>query len=442
MAAMAALDWALSGPSAAEQEAAKRKMAELEAERARLQALAEEQARKARIGSAGRMREAWDQQDKERRERLQGVFDVFRHFHSIDPFGDFLFHGVPIYRPEGGPLIVRHLDPDGLAARADEWGKALEGAEERAQELWSKMRSQAPAESAGPIGHTVSADQAGLQNPAGASEPGAGAGGTESAPDNPRPTPGGDTPANPLAQQPGSTQPPGATGAAGQSGIGEGTLRYRTGAFGTKGITGIPGAAPVATPLDAKPMDLRFRASDIPQMSGSVPNAGTIRPPPARPIVKTPIDRVAVPSPTIRGPTGDGEVPAVKDTVSQWVEQYQMWRSDPIHREWEGDALLITTLPYLFHVALATGSKMVLPRAANEVEHVYITDEAFRRQIAVDQEIMEDLWDSLTPRQQKKFLRDAEARVRNVIYHIKFPDGFVKDLPCWTSGRPIFTGTP
>lgn len=43
---------------------------------------------------------------------------------TIDPFGDYLFHGVPL-RPADGKLVTRHFDPDGLAVRAEEWSKQM-----------------------------------------------------------------------------------------------------------------------------------------------------------------------------------------------------------------------------------------------------------------------------------------------------------------------------
>lgn len=46
-------------------------------------------------------------------------------FQSINPFGDFLFSGVPITPAPGGKLVTRHLDPTGLAQRAEEWARAL-----------------------------------------------------------------------------------------------------------------------------------------------------------------------------------------------------------------------------------------------------------------------------------------------------------------------------
>lgn len=47
-------------------------------------------------------------------------------FQTINPFGDYLFHGVPI-RPQDGKLVTRQWDPNGLAARAEEWAKELRG---------------------------------------------------------------------------------------------------------------------------------------------------------------------------------------------------------------------------------------------------------------------------------------------------------------------------
>ncbi len=47
-------------------------------------------------------------------------------FQTINPFGDYLFHGVPI-KPQDGKLVTRQWDPNGLAARAEEWAKELRG---------------------------------------------------------------------------------------------------------------------------------------------------------------------------------------------------------------------------------------------------------------------------------------------------------------------------
>jgi hypothetical protein len=43
---------------------------------------------------------------------------------TINPFGDYLFYGVPI-RPDDGKLQTRHFDPDGLPAQAEEWGRQM-----------------------------------------------------------------------------------------------------------------------------------------------------------------------------------------------------------------------------------------------------------------------------------------------------------------------------
>jgi hypothetical protein len=40
-----------------------------------------------------------------------------------NPFGDFLFYDAPPGPAE--KLVTRHLDPNGLAARAEEWAKQL-----------------------------------------------------------------------------------------------------------------------------------------------------------------------------------------------------------------------------------------------------------------------------------------------------------------------------
>jgi len=133
-----------------------------------------------------------------------GIFEVFRKFHTIDPFGDYVFHGVPICRPEADRSSP-DTRPGGLAARAEEWGRELEGAEERARELWDRMQDQEeiqPMEPAvdshpRPCSSNRCARAGGRPRTAGASEPGV---------------------------EPG--EPAGQTE---QAGAGEGTLHYRTG---------------------------------------------------------------------------------------------------------------------------------------------------------------------------------------------------------------------
>jgi hypothetical protein len=43
---------------------------------------------------------------------------------GVNPFGDSLFHDVPII-PDDGKLKTRHFDKDGLAAKAEAWGKEM-----------------------------------------------------------------------------------------------------------------------------------------------------------------------------------------------------------------------------------------------------------------------------------------------------------------------------
>jgi hypothetical protein len=43
---------------------------------------------------------------------------------GVNPFGDSLFHDVPII-PDDGKLQTRHFDKDGLAAKAEAWGKEM-----------------------------------------------------------------------------------------------------------------------------------------------------------------------------------------------------------------------------------------------------------------------------------------------------------------------------
>ncbi|MCF8044201.1 MAG: hypothetical protein K9K65_19165 [Desulfarculaceae bacterium] len=47
-----------------------------------------------------------------------------RELQTINPFGDYLFHGTNI-RNHGGKLQTRSLDPTGIVARAQEWAKEL-----------------------------------------------------------------------------------------------------------------------------------------------------------------------------------------------------------------------------------------------------------------------------------------------------------------------------
>jgi DNA-directed RNA polymerase subunit RPC12/RpoP len=58
---------------------------------------------------------------------------------AINPFGDFLFYDVPII-PDDGKLKTRHLDPNGLAARAEEWSKELKQVDGRSRQ---KQEAQA-----------------------------------------------------------------------------------------------------------------------------------------------------------------------------------------------------------------------------------------------------------------------------------------------------------
>lgn len=59
----------------------------------------------------------------------------------IDPFGDYLFYDVPIV-PEDGKLKPKHLDPEGLAAKAEAWGKEMKQVDEQ-----TRKKQQAQAES-------------------------------------------------------------------------------------------------------------------------------------------------------------------------------------------------------------------------------------------------------------------------------------------------------
>jgi len=52
---------------------------------------------------------------------------------AINPFGDFLFADACI-RPDG-KLVTRHFDPNGLAARAEEWAKQLKTVNEQMKSL-------------------------------------------------------------------------------------------------------------------------------------------------------------------------------------------------------------------------------------------------------------------------------------------------------------------
>ena len=52
---------------------------------------------------------------------------------GIDPFGDSLFYDVPII-PEDGKLKTRHLDPNGLAAKAEAWGREMKQIDQRSRQ--------------------------------------------------------------------------------------------------------------------------------------------------------------------------------------------------------------------------------------------------------------------------------------------------------------------
>jgi len=58
---------------------------------------------------------------------------------AINPFGDFLFHDVPII-PDDGKLKTRHLDPNGLAVKAEEWGKEMKQVDDQSRQ---KQEAQA-----------------------------------------------------------------------------------------------------------------------------------------------------------------------------------------------------------------------------------------------------------------------------------------------------------
>lgn len=66
------------------------------------------------------------------------------HLKSINPFGDFLFHGVPITPAPGSRLVTRHMDPTGLAQRAENWAKLLNDPAQfvaRAHEMAADLRA-------------------------------------------------------------------------------------------------------------------------------------------------------------------------------------------------------------------------------------------------------------------------------------------------------------
>jgi len=52
---------------------------------------------------------------------------------GTDPFGDSLFHDVPIV-PDDGKLKTRHFDQDGLAAKAEAWGKEMKQVDTQARQ--------------------------------------------------------------------------------------------------------------------------------------------------------------------------------------------------------------------------------------------------------------------------------------------------------------------
>jgi DNA-directed RNA polymerase subunit RPC12/RpoP len=60
---------------------------------------------------------------------------------AINPFGDFLFKDVPII-PVNGKLQTRHLDPNGLAVKAEEWGKEMKQVDDQSRQKQEDVRKK------------------------------------------------------------------------------------------------------------------------------------------------------------------------------------------------------------------------------------------------------------------------------------------------------------
>jgi hypothetical protein len=281
-----------SGMSADQQKIWKHNVEQMEEAIRKAKELREEQEHKQRIAKGAEVRNSMDQDDKKRREELQHVFDVFKNFQTIDPFSDFVFYDVPIFRPTGGALITRHLDPDGLAAQAEEWAQELNQANANAFHQWADISTHpganpsggGPSDSSGGAPQGQGGGQSEPSQPAGNASPSQTGNPQGQAGDQPMnqagagPQQNAATPQNSGAgqlAQPAGNSPQARLGSqSGPTGAGDGSLHYQQGAFGTHEIHGIPGSEPSAPLFDPNAVNLSGRVTDVPHIPGSLPAAG------------------------------------------------------------------------------------------------------------------------------------------------------------------------
>ncbi len=230
---------------------------------------------------------------------------------TINPFGDYLFHGVPV-TPSDGRLVTRHLDPTGLAQRAEEWAKMLRDPYQliaRADEMAGDMRSVTE--------HLKTRQGAELEKFKKDLN-------------------------NVLAMA---------------AGISRDELKAADLGGGGR---------------DLKPKALGDDTSDAPRLSGDTPmllrdpfvDAGRA---PGQPEARS-VDNVYVPLPPPQispmdacgGAVGCMAAAAAGEGV-QWAQQKywdaRTWANDPMHREWLGDAAMIATAPMMLNDAVALASR-------------------------------------------------------------------------------------
>ncbi|MEY2428866.1 MAG: hypothetical protein QOJ40_1751 [Verrucomicrobiota bacterium] len=116
------------------------------------------------------------------------------------------------------------------------------------------------------------------------------------------------------------------------------------------------------------------------------------------------LDHIVVPPPALSSNT-EGTLSGLQSTASQLAFDAKVWLNDPMHRKWVGDAITIATLPLAADGAFAAA----LP-AASGPKHIYLTAEEFL---------------------------DIDVDAKNIIYHIKHADGYVKEMRWRVSGEYI-----
>lgn len=223
-------------------------------------------------------------------------------FQTINPFGDYLFHGVPI-RSKDGKLVTRHLDPDGLAARAEEWARELRDFNKDLSGRQGAERQKYLSDINDKLTELAAITHERLQL--------ASLGGGQ-----------------PLQTQTQELKP---------QTLGE--------ELAVAGLPKLEGDTPM---LLRDPF-----GRDDPMLA---PGAPIFEP---RELTQPSIDRIEVPSPPVQVTALDacaGGAACVAGVVASegwnWLkDQYwdaRVWANDPMHREWLGDAVTIATLPLMF----------------------------------------------------------------------------------------------